>query len=113
MVRSKRRLYRAHDPALRYSAMRGRLLLAAFLLLNVAAACAGAVSVFRQRRERAATALSNGVLLLHASSELGLAADGFRQDPFFYYFTGLENTIGAVLAIDGKTRDSWLFMPAT
>lgn len=41
-----------------------------------------------------------------------LGADGFRQDPFFFYFTGLENTVGAVLAIDGKSGESWLFLPS-
>ena len=42
----------------------------------------------RERRQRAATAFHDGVLLLHANSELNLTADGFRPDPFFYYFTG-------------------------
>ena len=37
--------------------------------------------------------------------------DGFRQDPAFYYFTGLANTVGAILAIDGRSRESWLFLP--
>jgi len=40
------------------------------------------------------------------------AADGFRQDPFCYYFAGLANTVGAVLAIDGKSGESWLFLPS-
>jgi Xaa-Pro aminopeptidase len=66
----------------------------------------------RERRQRAATAFHDGVLLLHANSELNLTADGFRQDPFFYYFTGLGNTVGAVLAIDGKSGESWLFLPS-
>jgi Xaa-Pro aminopeptidase len=50
--------------------------------------------------------------LFHASSNLEITADGFRQDPFFYYFTGLENTVGAVLAIDGRSGESWLFLPS-
>ncbi len=50
--------------------------------------------------------------MFHASSELDLTADGFRQDPFFYYFTGLGNTVGAVLAIDGISGESWLFLPS-
>ena len=64
-----------------------------------------------ERRQRAATALHDGILLLHAKSTLDFAADGFRQEPFFYYFTGLGNTVGAVLAIDGKMGESWLFLP--
>src|SRR5215472_12756788 len=63
-------------------------------------------------RQRAAAAFRDGIVLLHASSRLGLVGDGFRQDPYFYYFTGLENTVGAVLAIDGKSGESWLFLPS-
>ena len=59
-------------------------------------------AVVHERRQRAAAAFRDGILLFHASSELDLTADGFRQDPFFYYFTGLGNTVGAVLAIDGN-----------
>ena len=69
-------------------------------------------NVGRVRRQRAATAIQNGILLLHANSELDATADGFRQDPYFYYFTGLGNTVGAVLAIDGKSGESWLFLPS-
>ncbi len=68
-------------------------------------------AVVHERRQRAAAAFSDGILLFHASSELDPTADGFRQDPFFYYFTGLGNTVGAVLAIDGKSGESWLFLP--
>ena len=50
----------------------------------------------RGRRQRALKEFHDGVLLLHASSMLDLTSDGFRQDPFFYYFTGLENTVGAL-----------------
>lgn len=64
------------------------------------------------RRERAAAALSDGILLVHARSAPEEEADGFRQDPAFYYFTGLENTAGAILAIDGRSHESWLFLPA-
>jgi Xaa-Pro aminopeptidase len=67
---------------------------------------------FAERRHRAANEFHDGILLLHASSELNASADGFRQDPFFYYFTGLENTVGAVFAIDGKSNESWLFLPS-
>jgi Xaa-Pro aminopeptidase len=69
-------------------------------------------TVVRERRRRAAAAFHDGILLLHANSELSSTADGFRQDPFFYYFTGLGDTVGAVLAIDGKSGESWLFLPS-
>jgi Xaa-Pro aminopeptidase len=65
-----------------------------------------------ERRQRAAAAFRDGVVLLHASSRLDSVGDGFRQDPYFYYFTGLENTVGAVLAIDGKSGESWLLLPS-
>jgi Xaa-Pro aminopeptidase len=83
-------------------------------MLFITSSCTAAIdnNVGRERRQRVATALQNGILLLHANSELDVTADGFRQDPFFYYFTGLENTVGAVLAIDGKSGESWLFLPS-
>jgi len=68
-------------------------------------------SVYVARRQRAAAAFHDGVLLLHANSTTSFATDGFHQDPLFYYFTGLENTVAAILAIDGKSGDSWLFLP--
>jgi aminopeptidase P-like protein len=67
---------------------------------------------FAERRQRAANEFHDGILLLHASSEFNASADGFHQDPYFYYFTGLENTVGALLAIDGKSNESWLFLPS-
>lgn len=67
---------------------------------------------FAERRHRAANEFHDGILLLHASSDLNPSADGFHQDPYFYYFTGLENTVGALLAIDGKSNESWLFLPS-
>ncbi len=75
-----------------------------FLLATtfVGAADSAAISA---RRQRAATAFHDGILIVHAVSRLNSAADGFRQDPYFYYFTGPENTIGALLAIDGKSGE--------
>jgi len=37
---------------------------------------------------------------------------GFHQDPSFYYFTGLANAHGAILALDGTKKESWLFVPS-
>src|ERR1700676_4340731 len=65
-----------------------------------------------ERRQRGAAAFHDGILLVHAKSVGDAAADGFRQDAAFYYFTGLENTSGALLAIDGRTGGSLLFLPA-
>src|SRR5215467_12583871 len=66
----------------------------------------------RDRRHRAATTFQDGILLVHAKSQLDSTADGFRQDPYFYYFTGLQNTVGALFVIDGKSGESWLFLPS-
>jgi Xaa-Pro aminopeptidase len=64
----------------------------------------------QQRRQRAAATFHDGILLVHARSALDSTGDGFRQDPVFYYFTGLENTPSALLAIDGRSGQSWLFL---
>jgi len=63
------------------------------------------------RRQKAAASFSDGILLIHAVSVTNDHEDGFRQDSAFYYFTGLENTTGAILAIDGRSGESWLFLP--
>ena len=83
------------------------------LLLTATGVWVGAQeSILAERRQRAATTFHDGVLLLHASSEMDASSDGFRQDPYFFYFTGLENTVGAILAIDGKKGEAWLFLLA-
>ena len=84
-----------------------------FFLGNLHVLAADKVEL-QQRRQHAATAFHDGIPLIHAKSLLDATGDGFRQDPFFYYFTGLENTPSALLAIDGPTGQSWLFlsMPA-
>jgi Xaa-Pro aminopeptidase len=77
--------------------------------------CAGAQAVdtdHHERRERAAREFPDGLVLLHASPDLPETGDGFRQDPIFFYFTGLADTVSAILAIDGPTGKSWLFIPS-
>ena len=69
-------------------------------------------TVLRERRQRAAQQFHDGILLVHALSRLDIAADGYRQDPYFYYLTGVENSIGAIFAIEGKSGESWLFLPS-
>jgi Xaa-Pro aminopeptidase len=71
----------------------------------------GDKSVTQDRLHRAAAAFSDGILLIHANSEVDFVADGFRQEPYFYYFTGLENARGAILAVVGKSGESWIFLP--
>lgn len=83
------------------------------LLFLTLSECALAVETgeLKSRRERAAHAFSDGILLVRGNSALDFTADGFRQDPVFLYLTGLENTAGAILMIDGRSRESWLFLP--
>jgi Xaa-Pro aminopeptidase len=88
--------------------MRTALCAAVFLM----AVCARAAdtSELQNRRQRAAAEFGDGILMVHAKSVGEESGDGFRQDPAFYYFTGLENTVGAILAIDGRSHESWLFL---
>jgi Xaa-Pro aminopeptidase len=83
------------------------------LFLGAAVDVFGADKVeLRQRRQRAAANFHDGILLIHAKSVVDATTDGFRQDAAFYYFTGLENTLGALLAIDGRSGEGWLFVTA-
>jgi len=96
-----------------YATMRTTNVLGVFILAFLASFVSAETNiVVSERRHRAATALHDGILILHASSRLDATADGFRQDPFFYYFTGLGDTVGAVLAIENKSGESWLFLPS-
>ena len=64
------------------------------------------------RRERILEELSDGILLLHArSSEKAMEQPSFVQDASFFYFTGLANQPGAVLALDGPAKRALLFVP--
>src|SRR5580692_3868916 len=91
--------------------MRNIRLIAWFLLASTFVG-ANDNATISARRKRAAIAFHDGILIVHAVSRLDIVADGYRQDPYFYYFTGLENTVGALLAIDGKSGESWLFLPS-
>lgn len=63
------------------------------------------------RRERAMARLDDGILLLHARS--GPKTEDqprFNQDASFFYFTGLSAAPGAILALDGRRDEAWLFV---
>jgi len=64
----------------------------------------------KERRQRASKAFSDGVLLLHSKTATNDPDDGYREQPAFYYLTDLENSPSAILAIDGESGDSWLFL---
>jgi Xaa-Pro aminopeptidase len=86
--------------------------LVALILGAIANSGAADKATLQDRRHRAATTFHDGILLIHANSRIDIATDGFRQDPYFYYLTGQENAVSALLAIDGKSGESWLFLPS-
>ena len=66
---------------------------------------------FQARRKAALEKVPDGIVLLHTSWGLKhWDESGFHQDPSFYYFTGLANAHGAILALDGTKKESWLFL---
>jgi Xaa-Pro aminopeptidase len=69
-------------------------------------------TTFRARRDRAMQAAPNALVLVRSrSSAMADNQDGFRQDAAFYYLTGLENAAGALLLMDSRRHESWLFVP--
>jgi Xaa-Pro aminopeptidase len=70
-------------------------------------------SEFQARRQSVMNAVPHGIVLLHSfSAPKGWSESGFQQDSNFYYLTGLENLHDAILAVDGTTKESWLFVMA-
>ena len=68
-------------------------------------------SEFQARRQSVMNAASDGLLFLHSLSAPKEWRDsGFQQDSNFYYLTGLENLHDAILALDGTTKETWLFV---
>jgi Xaa-Pro aminopeptidase len=66
---------------------------------------------FLARRQSAMHAASDGIILVHSfSGPKNWRDSGFQQDSNFYYLTGLENLRDAILALDGRTKESWLFV---
>jgi Xaa-Pro aminopeptidase len=86
------------------------------LILLLVSSCAAAQSSIdpaecHARRRAALEKVPDGIILLHASSGLKRWDEsGFHQDASFYYFTGLANLHGAILALDGTKKESWLFV---
>ncbi len=72
-------------------------------------------SEFRARRAEAMRQMTDGILLLPSASFTfpsdQLYLHGFQQRPNFFYFAGLSSASGAVVAIDGAAKESWLFVP--
>jgi Xaa-Pro aminopeptidase len=68
-------------------------------------------SEYQAHRKSLMEKAPDGVVLLHAvTGRKRWDEAGFHQDPNFDYFTGLQNLHGAILAVDGATKQSWLFV---
>ena len=70
-----------------------------------------AASTFAARRAAAMARAGNGLWLIRAVPTGVIHEHGLRQDPLFFYLTGLENAVGAVLVLDADRRESRLFVP--
>jgi len=69
-------------------------------------------AMFRTRRDRAMQEAADAIVLVRSRpSFMGPNEDGFRQEPAFYYLTGLDSAIGALLAMDSRRHETWLFVP--
>lgn len=86
----------------------------AFLFLGSVAFAQTNIEVpeLQARRRAALEKVPDGMILLRAAWGLKhWDESGYHQDPSFYYFTGLANAHGAILALDGTKKESWLFVP--
>ena len=88
-----------------------RLLAIMAALVAARQLCGADIKELKERRQRAAATFSDGVLLLHSNTTMGFLSDGYREEAAFYYLTGLEDSPGTILAIVGKSGESWLFTP--
>lgn len=68
---------------------------------------------FQTRREALMARLNDGIFLTHSRWALKPWPDpGQRQNPTFYYLTGLERQVGGVLVLDAPKGETILFVPA-
>src|SRR6202167_3510663 len=96
-------------------AMESRRCVSVLVFLCVGLAAFGQSGIdapeFQARRKAALEKVPDGIVLLRAGGALKhWDESGFHQDPSFYYFSGLANAHGAILALDGTRRESWLFV---
>jgi len=67
---------------------------------------------YAARRDRAYARLGNDMLVIRSRWATGhVAQPAFEQDPTFFYYTGADRVLGAILILDGKTRRAELFLP--
>jgi Xaa-Pro aminopeptidase len=71
------------------------------------------VTRYAARRDRAYARLGNDLLVLRSRWAPAHATQpAFEQEPTFYYFTGADHLLGAILVLDGRTRRAELFLPS-
>ena len=71
-----------------------------------------APSEFKARRAELMKRFPDGIVLLHARAEsFRWDSWAFHEDPSFYYFFGGGGYINSILALDGTSRETWLFVP--
>ncbi len=74
------------------------------------------VSEHAARRAEAMRRMPDGILLVPSKAfdfdGDQLFVHSYQQDPNFFYLTGLSSASGAVLAVDGAARETWLFVPS-
>jgi len=70
-------------------------------------------SEFKARRAELMKRFPDGIVLLHARANLLQVGSfgAFREDPSFYYFFGDGDYTNSILALDGTSRQTWLFVP--
>src|SRR6185295_13658711 len=65
----------------------------------------GTADRYAKRRDRAFARLNMDILIVRSRwAPSRYDQPSFTQDPTFYYFTGADHVLGAVLVLDGKTR---------
>ena len=69
-------------------------------------------ATLRARRDRVMQAAPDALILVRSQQTIMAENQtGFRQRAEFYYLTGLENAIGALLVLDSRRHESRLFAP--
>jgi Xaa-Pro aminopeptidase len=75
-------------------------------------ATVGPGAEYSARLARAYDRLGKNVLIIRSREvPASFSAAGFEQDPNFFYYTGSERLLGAVLVLDGALRRAELFLP--
>jgi Xaa-Pro aminopeptidase len=88
-----------------------RLLIPLLLLSYASAQTSIDPTEYQTRRRAVMEKIPDGIIVLRAFSGMKhWDESGFHQDASFYYFTGLANLHGAILALDGTQKESWLFV---